>query len=187
MFIFCWKVIKQCELFFKCNFWAQIVPHPHFLNFWRALKAFLPTFTTFHQLLQTFTAYYQLLYYFHLHLWPFTTFHQHLIPSANLYTTFTNFSTNFTNFHHFLLPFNTTSNNFFHFSLTFYYFPPIFMLLMFLLKMSVDNIYHHLSLFKINITIFFKVTSLAGLFLCQLIFKYHQIFHSMQHIITIYI
>ena len=52
--------------------------YPHFLYYRRGLKAFLPTFTTFHQLLLTSTTSYQLLYYFYQLLSIFTTFHQSL-------------------------------------------------------------------------------------------------------------
>ena len=62
--------------------------YPHFLYYRRGLKAFLPTFTTFHQLLLTSTTYYQLLYYFYQLLSLFTTFHQSLPTFYKLLPTF---------------------------------------------------------------------------------------------------
>ena len=90
--VYCWKVInKQYSKTFKFHqclsaiFLGENVPLPPFLYYWRALKVFLPTFSTVHQILPSFTTSYQLLYYFYQLLSSFTNFHQLLLPSANFY------------------------------------------------------------------------------------------------------
>ena len=86
--------------------------YPNFIWYWRALKAFLPTFTIFQQVSPTFTNLYHFLATFILFFTNFTSFYHlswNFLPSIICYQLLHSF-------YNFFLPYSTI----------FYYLPPTF-------------------------------------------------------------
>ena len=100
-----------------CNFLSPKCAHTPIFYTTDAYDAFLPTFTTFHQVLPPLPLHTD----FYI---TFATFHQFLLPFTDFYTIFSNsfyllpllpLPTNFTTFHQFLL----SSANFYQLYITF--------------------------------------------------------------------